>query len=292
MIWHHDIDPAIVSFGAIQIRWYGMMYLVGFVSSYLIFMRRYSRGLFALNSEESQNLITYVMIGMMIGARLLYVTVYNPSYFLENPSEIPAIWHGGLSFHGAALGFIASVLIFSRRHGYTFYQIMDSVVITSAFGIFFGRLGNFINGELYGRVTDGTWGIVFPGGGPLPRHPSQLYQSLCEGLLVFLLLLVIQKYEQLKGYAPQARDISAEPTDKKKRKREPIVWKRTGVLSTWFLILYGIGRFVVEFFREPDAQLGYYFGWMTMGQILCLLMILAGSILLTIAIRRPMRVEY
>lgn len=292
MIWHHDIDPAIVGFGAIQIRWYGMMYLVGFVSSYLIFMRRYSRGLFALNSEESQNLITYVMIGMMIGARLLYVTVYNPSYFLENPSEIPAIWHGGLSFHGAALGFIASVLIFSRRHGYTFYQIMDSVVITSAFGIFFGRLGNFINGELYGRVTDGTWGIVFPGGGPLPRHPSQLYQSLCEGLLVFLLLLVIQKYEQLKGYAPQARDISAEPTDKKKRKREPIVWKRTGVLSTWFLILYGIGRFVVEFFREPDAQLGYYFGWMTMGQILCLLMILAGSILLTIAIRRPMRVEY
>jgi phosphatidylglycerol:prolipoprotein diacylglycerol transferase len=268
------------------------MYLVGFVVGYLLFVRRYNRGLFALNPEESQNLITYIMVGMMIGARLIYVTVYNPSYYLENLSEIPAIWHGGLSFHGAALGFIVAVLAFGRRHGYKFYQIMDAVVIGSAIGIFFGRLGNFINGELYGRVTDGTWGIIFPGGGPAPRHPSQLYQAFCEGLFVFILLHVIQKYEQVKGYAPAAIDLNSKSKESKKKKREPIVWKRTGILSCSFLILYGIGRFVVEFFREPDAQLGYYFGWMTMGQILCSIMIVVGIFLLTAAIKKPVPAEY
>lgn len=292
MIWQHDLDPVLLSFGAIQVRWYGLMYLVGFILGYSILVRRYNRGLIALNPEQSQNLITYIMIGMMIGARLLYVAVYNPSYYLENPAEIPAIWHGGLSFHGAALGFIGAVLLFGKQHGYRFYQIMDSVVLGSAIGIFFGRLGNFINGELYGRVTDGSWGVLFNGGGPLPRHPSQLYQAFCEGLLVFILLLLVQKYEQAKGYAPKTTDLQSSSNDKKRKKREPIIWKRTGVISCSFLIFYGIGRFVVEFFREPDTQLGYYFGWMTMGQILCTLMIIAGLTLMTIAIKKPIPAEY
>jgi phosphatidylglycerol:prolipoprotein diacylglycerol transferase len=287
--WIHNLNPVIVSFGVLQIRWYGFMYLVGFVVGYGLFVRRYNRGLFALPPEQAQNLITYIMIGMMIGARITYVLVYNPMYYMSHLSEIPAIWQGGLSFHGAAIGFVIAVLLFGRRHGYKFYQIMDNVVIGASLGIVFGRIGNFINGELPGRVTDVSWGIIFPDSGPLPRHPSQIYQALCEGLLVFIILHIIEWREQKKGFAPMPRDIHAKDG---KKKREPIVWKRTGVLSTSFLILYGIGRFVVEFYREPDAQLGYFFGWMTMGQILCSLMIIVGAFLLWRAIKHPTPVTY
>lgn len=279
--------------GPIQVRWYGMMYLVGFVFGYFLFVRRYKKGLFALSPEQAQNLITYIMIGMMIGARLLYVLVYNPMYYVEHPSEIPAIWQGGLSFHGAALGFVAAVMLFCKHHGFKFFQIMDSVALGSASGIFFGRLGNFINGELYGRTTTVPWGVIFPEGGTLPRHPSQLYQAVCEGLAVFIILHLVQWREQKLGYAPVARDIALpEPNAKKKVKREPIEWKRTGVISSWFLILYGIGRFIVEFFREPDAQLGYFFGWMTMGQILCAIMIAAGLIMFRRVTKHPLPVTY
>lgn len=292
MHWTHNLDPVLISFGAVQIRWYGLMYLVGFVVGYLLFVRRYKRGLFALNPEQAQNLITYIMIGMMIGARLVYVFVYNPMYYLNHLSEIPAIWHGGLSFHGAALGFVGAVWLYGRRHGFGFYQIMDSVVIGSASGIFFGRIGNFINGELAGRVTDARVGIIFPEYGQLPRHPSQIYQALCEGLLVFVILHVIQWREQRHGFAPKARNIEEGQKDNKKKKREPIEWKRTGVMSASFLILYGVGRFIVEFFREPDAQLGYFFGWMTMGQILCTLMIIAGAYLLWRVVKKPIPAVY
>lgn len=286
----HKLDPVLLNLGPFQIRWYGLMYLVGFVTGYLLMVRRFKRGQFVLNPEQIQNLITFIMIGMMIGARLVYVVVYNPMHYLENPSEIPAIWHGGLSFHGAALGFIGAVIIFCRKYGFKFYQLMDTVVLGSAQGIFFGRLGNFINGELAGRVTDVPWGIVFPEYGVVPRHPSQLYQAFCEGLGVLLVLYFIEWRERKKGYAPQ---IIKEPRKQDKKGRlEPLVWKRTGVLSTWFLILYGIGRFIVEFFREPDAQLGYFFGWMTMGQILCSLMILAGAYLLYRVVKKPIEVQY
>ncbi len=290
MYYVHHLDPVLLSAGPLQIRWYGLMYLVGFVSGYFLLVRRYKRGLFVLNPEQIQNLITYIMLGMMVGARLLYVTVYNPSYYWENPIEIPAIWHGGLSFHGAALGFIVAVFLYARHYGYQFYQLMDTVVLGSAQGIIFGRLGNFINGELPGRVTTIPWGIIFPDSGPLPRHPSQLYQAFCEGLGVLILLHIIQWWEQKKGYAPNGQNF--ELTSKPTKKTQTIVWKRTGILSTWFLILYGIGRFIVEFYREPDTQLGYFFGWMTMGQILCSLMIIAGSYLLYRAIRYPHPVSY
>ncbi len=289
MYYIHKLDPVLLSAGPLQIRWYGLMYLIGFVSGYFLLVRRYKRGLFALNPEQIQNLITYLMIGMMIGARLIYVLVYNPSYYMENPAEIPAIWHGGLSFHGAALGFIVAILLYAKHNGFSFYQLMDTVVLGSAQGIIFGRLGNFINGELPGRVTDVPWAMIFPDGGALPRHPSQLYQAFCEGLAVLLILYVIQWYEQKKGNAPVGKSYAKA---EKKGKKEMIHWKRTGIMSTWFLILYGIGRFIVEFYREPDAQLGYYMGWMTMGQILCALMILAGVILLAITIKKPLPVTY
>lgn len=333
MLWKHNLDPILVSFGPIQVRWYGFMYLVGFVMGFGLFARRHRRGLFAPNPEEASNLITYIMLGMMFCARLFYVAVYNPKYYMENPTEIPQIWHGGLSFHGAALGFIIAVILFGRHNKYSFYQIMDSVVIGSAQGIFWGRLGNFINGELPGRVTDGTWGIIFPEGGIMPRHPSQLYQAFGEGLSVFVLLHLIQWWEQRKGNIPQALPVEgcvagmersfrnrgqgalamvkwvlwtpynlymafffperiSPAGGPKKPKSQKMEWKRPGVLSTWFLILYGVARFVVEFFREPDSQLGYYFGWMTMGQILCLIMIVVGFILLALVIRKPQPVTY
>ena len=291
MYWTHNLNPVVLSFGRLTIRWYGLMYLLGFILGYKHYVFRYRRGLFSLNPEHTQNLITYIMIGMMIFARLTYVVVYNPMYYWAHPSEIPAIWQGGLSFHGAAIGFILAVYLYGRRHGFTFYQIMDSTVFGAAQGIIWGRIGNFINGELPGRVSDVPWAMIFPDSGGLPRHPSQLYQSFCEGFLVFVSLYLIERYERKNGYAPDPVKISAEAADPKKKK-VMVEWKRTGVISTWFLILYGLARFTIEFFREPDSQLGYFFGWMTMGQILCLLMMIAGIILLTKVIRKPLPVTY
>lgn len=285
----HNIDPILLSLGPLQIRWYGLMYLVGYFVGYLVLMRRFKKGLNVLDSEGNQALITYIMVGMILGARLVYVFVYNPMYYLNHPSEIFAVWQGGLSFHGAALGYVVAVLIFGRKYRLGFYHIMDNIVFGAAQGIFWGRLGNFINGELYGRVTDVPWAVVFPEGGTLPRHPSQLYQAIGEGLCVFLILYVIQWYEQKKGYAPNLEKIKAEAGSKKKVE---IVWKRTGVFGTSFLILYGIARFIVEFFREPDAQLGYFMKYFSMGQILCFLMIISGLLLLRYVIKNPYPAKY
>lgn len=284
----HNIDPVLLHLGPLQIRWYGLMYLVGYFVGYLILMRRYKRGLNILNSEGNQALITYIMIGMIIGARLVYVFVYNPMYYMNHLSEIPAVWQGGLSFHGALLGYVVAVLLFCRKYKIQFFHIMDNIVFGASMGIFFGRLGNFINGELYGRITDVPWGVIFPDGGPLPRHPSQLYQALAEGFFVFLLLHIVQKLEQKKGKAPILENvIAAQSKNGKTPKKVNIEWPRTGVMSGWFLIFYGIGRFVIEFFREPDAQLGFFAEYFSMGQILCSLMIIAGIVMLKAVTKNP-----
>ncbi len=282
----HNINPILVDFGALQIRWYGLMYLVGYFVGYLILMRRYKQGLNILNAEGNQTLITYIMIGMIIGARLIYVIVYNPMYYMEHPSEILAIWQGGLSFHGAALGYVVATVLFCRKYKIQFFHIMDNIVFGASIGIMFGRIGNFINGELYGRVTDVPWAVIFPSGGPEPRHPSQLYQALGEGLLVYLALKLIEMREQKKGYAP---NLSLEQDSKKKIKIE---WKRTGISACSFLVLYGVARFVVEFYRQPDAQLGFFAEYFSMGQILCFLMILAGAILLRNITKNPKPQSY
>ncbi len=276
----HNIDPVLAHLGPLQIRWYGLMYLVGYFVGYLILMRRHKRGLNILNSEGNQALITYIMIGMIIGARLVYVAVYNPMYYMNHLSEVFAVWQGGLSFHGALLGYVVAVIFFCRKYKIQFYHIVDNVVIGAAIGIFFGRLGNFINGELYGRFTDVPWGVIFPEGGPMPRHPSQLYQALGEGLIVFFLCHVIQKWEQKKGFAPILETAIAEQSKNgKSPKKVKIEWKRTGVIAGWFLIFYGIARFIIEFFREPDVQLGFFAEYFSMGQILCFIMIIAGIII-------------
>lgn len=288
--FRHNIDPVIVALGPVEIRWYGTMYLLGFVSGFFLLARRHKQGLLAPNLDQIQTLITYLILGMIVGSRLVYVAIYNPYYYLENLSEIPAIWKGGLSFHGAGVGFIVGALLFGRKYGYGFFHLMDSVVFGSALGIIFGRVGNFINGELFGRITDVPWAVIFPMGGDAPRHPSQLYQAFTEGLIALLLLYLVQRSEQKKGFAPLPYNPGKD--DGYKPKKLQVEWKRTGVICSWFLIIYGVGRFIIEFFREPDVQLGFFFRYISMGQILCMLMIIAGIVLVRLRIKKPIPATY
>lgn len=191
---------------------------------------------------------------MFIGARLFYVVLYNWDYYSENLLDSFAVWKGGLSFHGALAGMCLATYLFARKHHLSFFQIADCLAVAGTPGLLFGRIGNFINGELYGRVTDSWAGVVFPGGGPFPRHPSQLYEGVLEGIVLFFILFYLHKRERFYG-----------------------------VVSAVFLLGYGVFRFIVEFFREPDAQLGYYLGYFTMGQFLCLAMIALSFVLLRIA---------
>ena len=269
----HDIDPAILKLGVIQIRWYGLMYVLGFFIGYLIFVRRWKKKRFALNPEASQLLITYLMIGMILGARLFYVTVYDYWAYIESPLSVFAIWQGGLSYHGAAIGFTVACIVASKKLKVGFFHIMDTIVLAAAFGVFLGRLGNFANGELVGRVTEVPWAVIFPAIDAMPRHPSQIYQSLTEGLLTFFILLLIEKREVGLGFAP--------------KNNQGGVWKRTGIMCTSYLILYGVFRFISEFFRQPDTQLGFFAEYFSMGQILCSIMIMFGIILLYVRIKNP-----
>lgn len=242
-----QIDPVIFSLGPLQIRWYGLMYVIGFLLAGYLFKVLIRRGFFKVTEDKVDSLVTTMIICMFIGARLTYVFIYNWDYYSQNLSELLSVWQGGLSFHGALVGLIVGGVIFARQNKIQWLQVMDSVALAGTMGLFFGRLGNFINGELYGRITDHWIGMVFPTGGPLPRHPSQLYEAVLEGLVLTGILWMVLK--RIKNY---------------------------GVISSLFLLGYGTFRFIVEFFREPDQQLGYYFGSITMGQILCFIMILSG----------------
>lgn len=353
MFYTHNIDPALVripqfdifnlNLGPLEIRYYGLMYLTGFIVGYFLLKRRHEKGYFALNPIQTQDLLTWIMLGMMAGARIIYMFIYHENrhkiyencfdflkfwqgidfiglilggfgslfliqiffpqklkdikkldkkfwvylsiaaviisraVFLQKHSptefqyffEIPQIWKGGLSFHGSVIGFVIAMLLFARKTGVGYWHIADNIVIGGSLGIFFGRLGNFTNGELWGRPTDVAWAVIFPLADQLPRHPSQLYQAFAEGLFVFFLLLWINKSERKSHF-----------NKKESKKKLELDWNRTGVTASSFLALYGIGRFIVEFFREPDRQLGYYLKYFSMGQILCLIMIIVGFIFL------------
>jgi len=247
MIAYPHINPEIVRIGPFAVRWYGMMYLIGFASSYLLV--KYQIGQ-EKKKEVVDHLYTYLILGLLIGARLGYVVFYNFSFYLQHPLEIFAVWHGGMSFHGGLIGSFFAGFLFCKKFGLDFLHTADLVIVTAPIGIGFGRLGNFINGELYGRITDVPWAMIFPSGGQLSRHPSQLYELFLEGIILFIVLWT------LRGRF------------------------KPGVLSSLFLILYGVFRFVVEFFREPDVQIGYVLGIFTMGQVLCVSMLLAGLFLL------------
>ncbi|MEN2985855.1 MAG: prolipoprotein diacylglyceryl transferase [Thermodesulfovibrionaceae bacterium] len=251
MIPYPNINPEIVKIGPLSIRWYGLMYLFGFLCSYLIVKREIKRRGLKIERDFLENLYFYLILGLLIGARLGYVIFYNLTYYLQHPFEIFAIWHGGMSFHGGLIGVTLAAWLFTRIKKFNFFILTDMLVVSAPIGIGLGRIGNFINGELYGRVTDVPWAMIFPEGGPFPRHPTQLYEAALEGVLLFAILWFLK--------------------DK---------FSRSGIVSSLFLIFYGAFRFFVEFFREPDPQIGYIFGIFTMGQILCSIMIMGGLVLL------------
>ena len=255
------IDPVIFSLGPLQVRWYGLMYVIGFIIGAQLIKVLAKQGYSKIVVEKIDSFITYLIVGMFLGASLTYVFVYNWEYYSQNLSEMFAVWQGGLSFHGALMGMILSMIVFARVNKLNFFEVSDVLAVVGAPGLFFGRMGNFINGELWGRTTDVPWAIVFPDGGIYPRHPSQLYEAFLEGIVLFSILWFGRNK-----------------------------FRYQGVASSLFLALYGVFRFIVEFFREPDAQLGFFFGGVTMGQMLCFLMIIAGisMMIYTLKLKRPL----
>jgi phosphatidylglycerol:prolipoprotein diacylglycerol transferase len=262
MLPYPHIDPVIFTIGPLQVRWYGLMYVLGFAASLLLVKHQIKKFGFRELEQHFENLNLVLIISLILGGRLGYVLFYNLPYYLNHPAEILATWQGGMSFHGGMLGLIIGGIIFCRRKGLDFWRVADFYTVTIPIGLGLGRIGNFINGELYGRVTAVPWGMVFPGGGPLPRHPSQLYESLLEGLVLFLLLWFL-----------------------KDKQSPPSSWP-SGSMIALFLIFYGFFRIAIEFFREPDAQLGFIAGGITMGQLLSSLMLVAGIIILLVRHRQ------
>jgi phosphatidylglycerol---prolipoprotein diacylglyceryl transferase len=248
MIQYPDINPELYRIGPLAIRWYGLMYLIGFAASLLLVRYQIKKRGLSFGKEFVETLYTYLIAGLLLGARIGYVLFYNAGYYLAHPLEVFAITQGGMSFHGGFIGVVIAGVLFCRKQGADIRLVADMVAVTVPIGLGLGRIGNFINGELYGRVTDVPWAMIFPGES-LPRHPSQLYEFFLEGVVLFTVLWL------LKGKF------------------------RPGTLFALFLVLYGTFRIVVEFFREPDAQIGYIAGMITMGQILSVLMVVAGSVL-------------
>ncbi|MBP8626710.1 MAG: prolipoprotein diacylglyceryl transferase [Syntrophorhabdaceae bacterium] len=245
-----NIDPVIFSIGPLSLRWYGLMYILGFTASYLLVLYQIKYKTQDIKKDFIDDLFFYLIIGLIVGARLGYIIFYNLRFYIQNPLEIFILWHGGLSFHGGLIGtFIAGYLIIKKRK-MDFFKVADLVIPTCPIGLGFGRIGNFINGELYGKPSDLPWAMVFPNAGPLPRHPSQLYEASLEGMCLFIILWFYK--------------------DKK---------KQDGDVFAMFLMLYGIFRIFCELFREPDAHLGYISGILTMGQVLSIIMLCVGLFL-------------
>ena len=249
-----NIDPVLIEIGPVAIRWYALAYIVGIIAGFYYIRKLDLAGAKPMLDKKSlDDLMFWAIIGIMLGGRVGYVLFYNAPYYLEYPSEALAVWKGGMSFHGGLAGVILAFYVFTRRKGIPFLPLMDLVACAAPIGLFLGRIANFVNGELYGRASDVSWAMVFPYGGPQPRHPSQLYEATLEGLLLFIVLLVCVRYTKLR--------------------------EKSGMLSGIFLIGYGLSRAFVELFREPDEQLGFIWEHLTMGQILCVPMLLIGAYL-------------
>jgi phosphatidylglycerol---prolipoprotein diacylglyceryl transferase len=263
VLTYPDLNPVAVQLGPLAIHWYGIMYGLAFLIGYYLMRRRvrsepYSREP-AWSVDDVSSMIFYVIAGVMLGGRLGYVLIYKPTYYATHPLDIVKLWDGGMSFHGGAIGVILALWLFARREHRPFLQVSDLVVPMVPIGLGLGRIGNFINGELWGRPADPSlpWAMVFPQVDSTPRHPSQLYEFLLEGVLLFVLLALYD------------------------RRRPPM-----GCLSSAFLVGYGVVRFIAEHFREPDSFLGLLGLGLSMGQWLCIPMVLAGAALWWWSLRR------
>jgi len=262
MLVHPDFDPVAFSLGPLQVRWYGLMYLLGFISGWLLGRYRARQPSSVWSVAQVDDIVFYIALGVILGGRIGYILFYGFDAFLHNPLILFRIWEGGMSFHGGFLGVLVAMALFARKHHKPFWVTVDFIAPLIAPGILFGRIGNFINGELWGKVTDAPWGMVFrQAGDGLPHHPSQLYEAALEGVALFFIVWLY----------------SAKP-------------RPTMAVSGVFALSYGIFRFLVELVRQPDAHLGYLaFGWLTMGQVLSLPLILVGVVLLILAYSRKPR---
>ena len=255
-MYTHNLDPVLIDFGLIAIRWYSLAYFLGIIIGWWFGKKIIAHLIknldFKFAAKEFDDLITYIIISLIIGGRLGYIIFYNFPYYFSNPLDIFKVWEGGMSFHGALLGIIIGTYIFSFKKNVPVFFFLDVIACVSPIGIFLGRIANFINGELIGKVTNVSWSVIFPAVDSLSRHPSQLYEALLEGLILFLIL---NKIIFKKSY-------------------------KVGTCSYYFLIYYGIFRIISEYFREPDTQLGYLFNLFSMGTFLSFFMILVGLFLI------------
>lgn len=245
-----EFDPVAFRVGPLSVHWYGLAYVTTFILCVLIARWLVRRWRVAIDDDDLLSILLAAVIGVILGGRLGYVLVYGDGYYLSNPVEIFSVWDGGMSFHGGLIGIMLAGVVVSRRMGIPVLTLWDLGAVGAPTGFLLGRLANFVNGELWGRVTDAPWGMVFPGAGPVPRHPSQLYEALLEGAVILVVMLLL------------AMKVPPRPR---------------GELVGWLLAMYGTFRIIAEMFREPDAQLGFIAGdWATMGMLLSVPMVLAG----------------
>jgi len=253
------IDPVAVAVGPFVVRWYALAYITGLLIGWRYCLILADRPPRLVERRDIDDFLVWATLGIVLGGRIGYVLFYQPGYYLQHPLEALYLWHGGMSFHGGALGVTIAIILFTRARRRPIFAFSDIIAEAIPIGLFFGRIANFINGELFGRETDVSWGVVFPNGGPVARHPSQLYEAVCEGLLLFLLLL----FAEHRG----AR-------------------QRPGIITGLFLIGYAVARMSGELFRQPDAQLGFLVFGTTMGQLLSIPVLIAGIVLILWAFRR------
>ena len=251
-----EISPIAFSLGPIDIRWYSLAYLTGILAAWFLLLRNNDKNKLGYSRQQIEDLAFYVTLGIIIGGRLGYAVFYGGAEMWLKPWRLLELWKGGMSFHGGIAGVIGAVWLFARKYQFKFLAITDLVVLYTPIGMFLGRIANFINDELWGRETDMPWAVRFPNGGYVPRHPSQLYEAFFEGIIIFIVLNLMW--------------------------RLPKVRERSGIVSAMFVLLYGVFRILMEQFRQPDVQLGFFFGGVTMGQMLSVPLIAAGAWVLTV----------
>lgn len=248
-----EIDPIIFSIGPFAIRWYALAYIAGLIIGWRLMLHFAKNPASKITVEQVDDFLVWATMGVILGGRLGYVLFYKPGYYFDNPIEIFMVWQGGMSFHGGFLGVVVAAILFARKHKFPALALADMLATVAPVGLFFGRIANFINGELFGRASDVAWAMPFPGGGPMPRHPSQLYEAALEGALLFVIIMILRHFK---------------------------LHEKPGLLTGVFLTGYALARGFVELFRQPDAHLGFLAGGTTMGQLLSIPMIVIGLYLI------------